>query len=84
MEKVVHVEARDDYSLDLWFNTGDQRRFDATPYLTRGMFTALQNLDLFRQAFIACGTVCWPGDLDIAPETLFDRSIPIEAKRRSA
>lgn len=28
------------------------------------------------QAFVALDTVCWPGDLDIAPETLYDRSIP--------
>lgn len=84
MEKVVHVEVLDGYTLDLWFDTGDQRRFDATPYLARGVFTALKNRDLFRQAFVACGTVCWPGDLDIAPETLFDRSTPIDAKHRIA
>jgi hypothetical protein len=25
-------------------------------------------------------SVCWPGDLDIAPETLFDKSTPIAAE----
>jgi hypothetical protein len=37
----------------------------------------LQDIDLFNQAFVALDTVCWPGDLDIAPETLYDRSVPL-------
>ncbi len=28
------------------------------------------------QAYVALDTVYWPGDLDIAPETLYDRSVP--------
>ncbi|MFH1076151.1 MAG: DUF2442 domain-containing protein [Pseudomonadota bacterium] len=30
------------------------------------------------QAYVALDTVCWPGDLDIAPETLYDRSVPLK------
>jgi len=77
MESVIKVVPHDDFSLELWFNTGDHRLFDARPYLNRGVFTRLQNLALFKQAFVALDTVCWPGDLDIAPETLFDRSVPL-------
>ena len=77
MEAVVRVVPRGGFSLELWFNTGDHRLFDARPYLNRGVFVRLQNVALFNQAFIALDTVCWPGDLDIAPETLFDRSVPI-------
>lgn len=80
MESVIRVVPRDDYSLELWFNTGDHRLFDARPYLNRGAFTRLQNIALFKQAFVALDTVCWPGDLDIAPETLYDRSVLIERK----
>ncbi|TSA21564.1 MAG: DUF2442 domain-containing protein [Betaproteobacteria bacterium] len=78
MESVTHVIPREDFSLDLWFNTGDHRVFDARPYLTQGVFTRLQDISLFKQAFVALDTVCWPGNLDIAPETLYDRSVPIE------
>jgi hypothetical protein len=76
MESVIRAVAHDDFTLELWFNTGDHRLFDATPYLNRGVFTRLQNIALFKQAFVALDTVCWPGDLDIAPETLYDRSRP--------
>jgi hypothetical protein len=78
MESVTHVIPRDDFSLELWFNTGEHRLFDVRPYLNRGVFTQLQNIEVFKQVFIALDTVCWPGDLDIAPETLYDRSVPID------
>jgi hypothetical protein len=38
----------------------------------------LQDIALFKQAFVSLDTVCWPGDLDIAPETLYDRSVPFD------
>jgi hypothetical protein len=79
MEVVTRVVPREDYSLELWFNTGDHRLFDARPYLNRGVFTRLQDFALFKQAFVALGTVCWPGNIDIAPETLYDRSIPADS-----
>ncbi|ACV34181.1 DUF2442 domain-containing protein [Accumulibacter sp.] len=78
MESVVRVVPKDGYLLELWFNTGDHRLFDARPYLQKGVFTRLQNVALFKQAYVALDTVCWPGDLDIAPETLFDRSTPLQ------
>lgn len=78
MEAVIRVIPREDFSLELWFNTGDHRLFDARPYLNRGVFVRLQDVALFKQAFVALDTVCWPGDLDIAPETLYDRSVPLK------
>lgn len=74
MESVIRVIPRDDFSLGLWFDTGDHRLFDARPYLKRGVFVRLQDVVLFKQAFVALDTVYWPVDLDIAPETLYNRS----------
>lgn len=79
MEAVVKVIAKDDHSLLLTFNTGEVRMFDMRPYLTKGLFVSLVDLRVFRQAYVAYDTVCWPGKLDIAPETLYDRSVPVEA-----
>ncbi len=77
MESVTRVIPRDDFTLELWFDTGCHRMFDARPYLNRGVFTQLQDIAMFKQAFVALDTVCWPGDIDIAPETLYDRSLPV-------
>ena len=77
MERVTHVVARENLTLELTFHTGDRRLFDARPYLTKGVFVRLQNPQLFKQAYVAFDTVCWPGELDIAPETLYDKSTKI-------
>jgi hypothetical protein len=78
MESVTHVRVCDDCSLELKLSTGDTRVFDARPYVGRGAFRRLKDLTLFRQAYVAFDTVCWPGNLDIAPETLYDRSRIVE------
>lgn len=78
MERVINAIPKNDFSLEIEFNTGEKRRFDARPYLDRGIFQRLQDERLFMQAYVALDTVCWPGDLDIAPETLYDCSVPIK------
>ncbi len=76
MEHVTHVIPRDDFHLELFFDTGEHKVFDVKPYLDKGVFRRLQDIQLFKQAYVGCGTVCWPHDLDIAPETLYIRSVP--------
>lgn len=76
-ESVTRVIPHDDFSLELWFKTGEHKMFDARPYLDKGVFVRLKDIKLFKQAFASMGTVCWPGNLDLAPETLYDRSVPI-------
>lgn len=75
METVIRVIPHDDFQLELWFNTGEHRLFNARPYLEKGVFKSLQDINRFKQAFVSLDTVCWPGNLDIAPETLYDRSV---------
>jgi hypothetical protein len=74
MHKVVSVTPKDDYSLVLIFDSGEQRVFDARPYLDKGVFVELQDLSYFKQARIAFGTIVWPHEQDIAPETLYSKS----------
>lgn len=76
MAAVMQVKPRNDFFLELEFSTGESRVFDARPYLEKGAFRQLQDIVRFKQAHVAFDTVCWPGELDIAPETLYDKSVP--------
>jgi len=74
---VISVTPQDDLTLLLTFENQEKRRFDIKPYLKKTPFSVLGNLPLFMKATVAYGTVVWPGNLDIAPETLYDGSDPV-------
>lgn len=74
---VVSVEAQADYTLLLEFENGERRVFDMLPYLDKKPFMRLKGSPLFSLASVDYGTVVWPGEIDIAPETLYDRSRPV-------
>jgi hypothetical protein len=79
----------------LTFNSGEQRRFDMRPYLHYPVFRRLENPGYFCElgdnppipaypasmARVDYGTVTWPGDIDIAPETLYEYSVPLSENR---
>ncbi len=71
MNKVNTVRANDDFSLDLRFDDGSVKTFDAKPYLDYEVFRELKDLDCFKQIDIAFGTVQWAHEQDISPETLY-------------
>lgn len=71
---VVRVEPQKDNTLLLEFENHETRLFDMTPYLEKKPYLRLKNSPLFMKAMVAYGTVVWPGNIDIAPETLWDQS----------
>lgn len=73
---IVSVEARPDFTLLLEFENCEKRVFDMAPFMDKKPFSQLKASGLFSRAFVDYGTVVWPGEIDIAPETLYDRSIP--------
>jgi hypothetical protein len=77
MNKVIAVTANEDFSLDLKFNDGGVKRFDARPYLDYELFRELKDLNYFKQVRIAFGTVQWPHEQDISPETLYLESVAV-------
>jgi hypothetical protein len=77
MNRVIAVKANDDFSLDLKFNDGSVKRFDAKPYLDYDFFRELRDPTYFKQARLAFGTVQWPHEQDISPETLYRESVSL-------
>ena len=74
---VVAVKVLPDYHLELQFANGELRCFDARPLLSMKPWSRIASPQLFERAKIVYGTVVWPGEIDIAPETLYDDSIPM-------
>ena len=79
MHKVIAVRANDDFSLDLRFDDGSVRRFDVKPYLEYGIFKELKDKNYFKLAKVSLGTVQWPNEQDISPETLYLESTVVES-----
>jgi len=74
---VVMVEVKPDYTLLLEFENGERRIFNMAPLMDKKPFVQLKGSPLFAKASVEYGTVVWPGNIDIAPETLYDRSHPV-------
>jgi hypothetical protein len=75
MIRVSSVAAEPNYYLALTFSNGEQRRFDMRPYLHFPIYRRLENPAFFALAQVDYGTVVWPGEIDIAPETLYELSV---------
>jgi hypothetical protein len=73
---VVSVTTIPGYKLLLKFENGESRIFDMSSYLDKKPFTSIRAPSVFKLATVDYGTVVWPGNIDIAPETLYDRSVP--------
>jgi len=73
---VVDVKPDDSYHLTLTFENSERRYFDMNPYLDRKPWRNLKAKPFFLRASIEHGTVIWPGEIDIDPETLYEQSIP--------
>lgn len=78
---VVSVKAHPGYLLELGFENGEHRNFDMSPYMDKKPFHRLKDSPVFNCAYVDYGTVVWPGNIDIAPETLYDRSVPLNSPK---
>ena len=69
--RVQKVSATNDYHLKLVFTDGSTGTYDCRPLLGFGVFKELQELSYFKQAKVRGGTVVWPHEQDICPDTLY-------------
>lgn len=73
--QVCGVRALDGHRLWVRFTTGEAKLFDFSPLLNSPAFRPLQDEKLFRQVYIDYGTPVWQdGDIDIAPEYLYEHA----------
>jgi hypothetical protein len=74
VKKVIPLEG---YKLHIEFNNGETGVYDCTDLLEFGVFKELKNTQYFKKASVIDGTVVWPHEQDICPDTLYLDSIKV-------
>ncbi|VAX35353.1 hypothetical protein MNBD_UNCLBAC01-36 [hydrothermal vent metagenome] len=73
--RVSEVLVINDYQLNFIFTDGMCGVYDCSKLLNFGVFKELKNKSYFKQAKVIDGTVAWPHEQDICPDTLYLDSI---------
>ena len=74
---VIGVIPKDNFLLLLEFENGEKKEFDCKTLFDKKPFHKLQDRYFFNRAKVSFGTVAWSDEIDIAPETLYLDSKPI-------
>ncbi|QVL49771.1 MAG: DUF2442 domain-containing protein [Thiocapsa sp.] len=73
--RVTTVTSLPDYKLHLEFGSGETGVYDCSGLLDIGVFKELQDTNYFKTVKIMDGTVSWPHEQDICPDTLYLESM---------
>ncbi len=71
---VIHVTVQPGFTLLLEVENGQQGSFAMSTDIGLKPWIRLKSGNAFQRAFVENGTVAWPGNIDIDPETLYERS----------
>ena len=75
---IIKVTVQSDFILLLEFENGERRSFNMKTYLDQKPWVRLKSGNVFQGAFVENGTVAWPGNIDIDPETLYEKSVLLD------
>ena len=78
LPKVKSVKPLPNYQLLLTFDNGEQRQFDMSSYLDKGIFADLKDESLFRSVRVIFDTIEWPNGADLCLEVLYEQSSPLQ------
>ena len=82
---IVEVTAEPEYCLFVRFKDGLAGRVRLRLEDLTGALAPLRDMQFFKQVYIECGAVAWPGDIDLAPDAMHDQVArePNERERAS-
>lgn len=73
--RLTKVKPLENYELEVEFNDGTHGFVEMVKLILSdkaGVFAVLQDKDLFNKAHLEYGVVTWPGEIDLAPDAMFD------------
>ena len=74
---VQSVEPLHNYQLKIAFDNGDQRLFDVSPFLEKGIFRELKDESYFKSVRVVFGSIEWPNEQDFSYDTLYILGKPL-------
>ncbi|MBA2710462.1 MAG: DUF2442 domain-containing protein [Tatlockia sp.] len=73
--RLSKVKPLPNYELEVEFNDGAHGIVEMVKLIMSdkaGVFAALKDQDLFNKAHLEYGVLTWPGEIDLAPDAMFD------------
>lgn len=72
--QIIKAEYTSNYCFYIEYDDQVKGEIDLSDYIQKGpVFYPLQDKGFFKQAKIESGTLVWPNEADIAPETLYEK-----------
>ncbi len=70
MLKAISVQHHKDHILLIELSDGTKGYFDVTPYLDKGIFTQLKDINYLKLVKINFCGICWPAGQDFSADTI--------------
>lgn len=73
--RIQNIQLLENYHMTVQFKDGLEGMLDLSELITgknAGVFSALRDQELFSQAYLNHGAVTWPGELDLAPDAMYE------------
>jgi hypothetical protein len=68
---VTKVVPREDFTLGLAFDNGEEGTLDMRPYLDFGVFGGISDYEHFKRVRVAFDTIQWDSGADLDPEFVY-------------
>ena len=65
------AQALPNYKLKIQFANDELKEFDVSPFLDKGIFSELRDVEYFKKVRVAFGSVEWPNEQDFSKDTLY-------------
>jgi len=76
MPVVIDAQYIKDFNIMVTFDNGEKKIADCSKWLKGEVFEPLKNKSYFQKFFVDGWSISWPNGADIAPETLYEDSLP--------
>ena len=80
--RVKKVTPNSNYTIRLIFDNGEEVIFDVTPYLDKGIFKELRDIQAFNSVKPFMGTIQWPNGQDLPGHFVYGKQAPIRTIMR--